>query len=218
MENVVYKKNSPNSELSGFERVVFVLASSYLLYSSVKNKDALLALPAAIMAYRGFIGNCPATDRMGKSEVKKHNINVRTKLLIMKPVGEVYNFWRKLDNLPLFISHLESVTQSDGNFSHWIAKMPGGLGTVSWNAVIVNEKENEVLGWKSIEKSAVNHAGKVEFKTLGPTTTELIVVFSYRAPLGVIGENVARIFTPSFERVIRSDIEKYRDYVENPKA
>jgi uncharacterized membrane protein len=130
-------------------------------------------------------------------------------------VDEVYAFWRKLENLPLFMDHLERVTQTGVNSSQWTAKVPGGIGKITWDAVIVNEKENEVLGWKSIGKSAVDNAGKVEFKRIGPYTTELEIVFSYKAPLGVIGENIARFFTPSIEKMVRNDISNFSDYIEN---
>ncbi|WP_432326764.1 SRPBCC family protein [Mucilaginibacter sp. P25] len=41
-----------------------------------------------------------------------------------KPRQKVYEFWRKLDNLPLFMKHLESVEVIDSKYSHWVLKLP----------------------------------------------------------------------------------------------
>ncbi|HEX9980385.1 MAG TPA: YgaP-like transmembrane domain [Flavobacterium sp.] len=215
MENFVYARNG-RINVGTTERIISVLAGGFLLYEALKNRNMLAAaIPAALIMARGVSGYCPAYDIMGKKKLKKHNINIQTHLTINRPIAEVYEFWRKLENLPLFMEHLENVTEIDAGLSEWKAKIPGGLGTVTWNAIIVNEKENEVLGWKSVKGSAVDNAGKIEFIELDENVTGLHVVISYRAPMGAIGENIARLFTPSFKKMIQADIDGFRDYMEN---
>lgn len=113
------------------------------------------------------------------------------------------------------MEHIESVEVKSGTASHWKAKLPGVPKQISWNAVIVNEKENEVLGWSSVKDSTIYNAGKVVFHSSGNDACEIDVTITYRAPLGTVGENIARIFTPSFEKVVRDDIANFKLYMEN---
>jgi uncharacterized membrane protein len=53
----------------------------------------------------------------------------------------VYAFWRRLENLPLFMKHLSNVTEIDAKHSHWEAVVPGNIGKIKWNAEIVKEKK-----------------------------------------------------------------------------
>jgi hypothetical protein len=57
-------------------------------------------------------------------------------------VGDAYRFWRRLENLPRFMAHLHRVTDT-----------------------IINEVENEVIGWRSLAGSDVKTAGSVNFDT-----------------------------------------------------
>ncbi|MBA3356331.1 MAG: SRPBCC family protein [Pyrinomonadaceae bacterium] len=76
---------------------------------------------------------------------------------INKPPAELYSFWREFRNLPRFMKYLESVTTLDSGRSHWMAKGPGGE-KVEWDAEIYNEKENELISWRSLPGSElVNH-------------------------------------------------------------
>ena len=49
------------------------------------------------------------------------------------PVADAYRFWRRLDNLPQFMTHLNRVTTTADGKSHWEAAGPGGLA-VEWDA------------------------------------------------------------------------------------
>lgn len=204
----------PKRTLSGGERTVSVLGGALLLFGAAGKRSSLAeTLAGGYLLYRGLSGDCPITDLVGNLLRKQMNINIRTALQVRKPVGEVYAFWRKLDNLPLFMKHLDHVEVRSGTSSHWRAKMPG-VGVVSWDAVIVNEKHNETLGWSSVSGASVYNAGKVTFREITPEETRLDVIITYRPPMGSIGENVARMFTPSFEKTIREDIAQFKDYME----
>ncbi|RZJ34442.1 MAG: DUF2892 domain-containing protein [Flavobacterium sp.] len=217
MENKPYAqaKGRQPVNVGTAERIVSLLGGSLLMYKSLQHKNTVAGvIPGALLILRGATGYCPLYDMMGKQELKNHNINIRTRLVVNKPVSEVYRFWRNLENLPLFMKHLKSVEVVDEKHSHWKAKIEGMPGAVSWDAVIVNEKPDSVLGWKSLEGAAVDHAGKVEFTSLGTEKCELHIVFSYRAPLGAVGENIARLFSPTVKKTIIDDIHRFREFIE----
>jgi len=169
------------------------------------------------LLYRGASGHCALYQSMGKTKNVSHtsNINIRTGLIVNKPKDEVYAFWRKLENLPLFMKHLASVTEIDARHSHWEAVVPGNIGKVKWNAEIVKEEPGALIGWQSIPNSMINNAGKVTFHdALGGQGTELEVVISYHPPAGDLGAGIAKMLTPVFEKMIRQDIMSFKDYIE----
>ena len=169
------------------------------------------------LLYRGVSGHCALYSSMGKTKgvSQTSNINIRTGLIVNKPKDEVYAFWRKLENLPLFMKHLASVTEIDTRHSHWEAVVPGNIGKIKWNAEIVKEEPGYLIGWQSIPNSMINNAGKVVFHdALGGQGTELEVVISYHPPAGEIGAGLAKVLTPVFEKMIRQDVMNFKDYIE----
>lgn len=207
-----------NINVSNTERIASVLAGSYFMYRSLKRqpKNYAALASAGLLLYRGVTGYCPAYAAAGKRRLPDpaHNINIETSVIVNRPVDTVYSFWRRLENLPLFMKHLKSVKQKDGGRSDWEAFLPGGLGSIHWEAEIVNEKPGEVIAWNSLPDSTIHNAGKVTFEDAGVLGTVLHVIISYQAPLGIAGEKVLELFTPRFERMIKHDIANFKQYVE----
>lgn len=205
------------------ERIISAAAGAFLLSSGLSNlfKHPLSGLIKTAMGgwllYRGASGHCPVYSSMGKTKGVAHTqaINIRTSLVVNKPKDEVYNFWRKLENLPLFMKHLASVTEIDSKHSHWEATVPGNIGKVKWNAEIVKEEQGYMIGWQSIPNSMINNAGKVVFHDAqNGEGTELEVVISYHPPAGELGAGVAKLLNPVFEKLIRQDIMNFKEYIE----
>ena len=205
------------------ERILSAAVGAFLLSSGVSNlfssplsglvKTAL----GGMLLYRGASGHCPVYSSMGKTKNVTHTsaINIRTSLVVNKPKDEVYAFWRKLENLPLFMKHLASVTEIDSKHSHWEAVIPGNIGKIKWNAEIVKEEPGYLIGWQSIPNSMINNAGKVMFHdAMGGQGTELEVVISYHPPAGELGSGAAKLLNPVFEKLIRQDVMNFKEYIE----
>jgi len=209
------------------ERVLSAAAGAFLLTSGLGNlfKSPISALVrtavGGLLLYRGASGHCPIYASMGKTTGVTHTqaINIRTSLIVNKPKDEVYAFWRKLENLPLFMKHIASVTEIDSKHSHWEANIPGNIGKVKWNAEIVKEEPGYLIGWQSIPNSMINNAGKVTFNdALNGQGTELEVVVTYHPPAGEIGSGLAKALNPVFEKMVRRDVMNFKDYIETKHA
>jgi len=136
-------------------------------------------------------------------------------MVVNKPKQEVYQFWRKLENLPLFMKHLKAVQEQDNTRSHWEALLPGNLGVVKWEAEIVEEEENRKIAWRSIPNSMIENAGKVVFEeALGGQGTKLDIIISYRPPAGDLGRGVANLLNPMVEKYIRQDVANFKTHIE----
>ncbi len=164
---------------------------------------------------RGITGHCELYKRIGKLSTNPVNINIRSSFTVNKPRHKVYNFWRKLDNLPLFMKHLESVEMIDSTYSYWVLKLPAEVATVSWHAEIVKDEPNEMIGWSSLPDSMINNAGKVRFQdTLDGTGTIVDIVVSYQPPAGGLGTGVAKLLNPVFKRMVDKDVQNFKQYMD----
>ena len=205
------------------ERIASAAVGAWLLSSGLNNlfnhplNSVVKLAIGGVLLYRGASGHCPVYESMGKTKGVSNTsaINIRTNLIVNQPKDEVYAFWRKLENLPLFMKHLASVTEIDAKHSHWEAVIPGNIGRIKWNAEIVKEEPGYLIGWQSIPNSTINNAGKVTFQdALGGQGTELEVVISYHAPAGEIGAGLAKVLNPVFEKLIRKDVMNFKEYIE----
>ena len=204
--------------MSDPERLVSALAGSYALYRATRRKNAVPEIfIGSYLLFRGITGYCSVYNAIGKTKPdnRSRNVNIQVSLKVDKPREEVYDFWRKLENLPLFMEHLTMVNSIDEKTSVWEARIPGGMGNLRWRSEIVKERPLELLGWQSLSGSEVENAGKVEFRDAEDGGTELHVVITYHAPLGIAGEGVARMMNPFFHKVVENDIRNFKNYIEN---
>jgi uncharacterized membrane protein len=184
----------------------------------------LFASVAVPLAYRGFFGRWPAYPERGRDvdDLKytraalagKRGIHVREAIRLEKPIAEMYRFWRQLENLPRFMTYLERVTDLGGGRSHWVAKGPAGV-RVEWDAEIINEVENQVIGWQSLPGSEVVTAGSVNFDAVrGGRSTQVTVHLQYAPPAGNVGGFVATIFGREPSQTIREDLRRLKQVLE----
>jgi uncharacterized membrane protein len=149
---------------------------------------------------------------------RPHTIRVEKSVNINKSPEEIYQFWRKLETLPRFMNHLESVNVTDERHSHWVAKAPVGM-KVQWDAEIVNDLENEFISWRSLENADVPNAGSVAFRQLEDGQgTEVSVVLEYDPPAGVLGATFARLFGEEPSVQVADDLQRLKRLLETGEA
>lgn len=215
-------KNSNTINVSGTERIISTTIGGYLLGSGINNlldrpvSSFFKTVLGAFLVYRGASGNCPLYSALGNKQPieRPEPIVASVKMLIERPTNEVYMFWRRLENLPLFMEHLSDVIEEDNLHSHWEAFLPGKIAKVSWNAQVIRDEFGELISWQSIGGSQIENAGKVTFKEVSETQCEIEVVIVYRAPAGDIGKTIAQLFNGSFQNMLKNDILRFKDYME----
>jgi uncharacterized membrane protein len=183
-----------------------------------------LALLGGSLVYRGVTGYCGAYQALGidtsqsrgpRDSVKaRHGVKVEESVTVLRPREELYRYWRDFSNLPRIMRHLKSVeTKSDGR-SHWVATGPMEM-SVEWDAEIITERENELIGWRSVGDSEVDTAGSVHFLAApGDRGTEIRVVLKYDPPAGKLGAGIAWLFGKSASRQIREDLRRFKSMME----
>ncbi len=176
-----------------------------------------LALGGGALVVRGLSGYCPVNEATGRdtSGERRDALDLTTAVTVQAPRGEVYAYWRKLQNLPTFMEHLRDVRRLDGGRSRWTADVPGLGATLEWDAEVVDDQEGERLAWRSVPGSEVENAGEVRFRDApGGRGTEVEVRISYRPPAGDAGRALAGLLTPVFEQLVKEDVRRFKHVME----
>jgi uncharacterized membrane protein len=140
-------------------------------------------------------------------------IHVSKSITIERPVGEIYRFWRDLENLPKVMNHLESVQALPDGRSHWVAKGPMGA-KLAWDAETLVDRPNEVISWRSTHDAAVPNEGSVRFRSLDADRTEVRVAFTYHPPAGEAGAAVAKLFGEEPSQQVGEDLRRLKQELE----
>jgi len=209
------------------ERLLSTLGGGALLAYGLKRRSWdgwLLAALGGELIFRGATGHCEFYHALGIHTARRtgRNVSVPYELgiradgavMIGRPVDEVYRFWRNLENLPKFMSLLESVQEIDNRISHWVAKGPAGL-QVQWKAEIINDIENKLIGWRSLPGAEVANAGSVHFEpSQDGNGTDVKVEFQYDPPGGAIGAMVAKMVGNDPQRLLNDDLQRLKSMLE----
>ena len=218
------------------QRLISAIAGAGFVMEGLRRRSlvgGVLAFAGIGLLYRAASGYCPAlgamgidmggsqnTNRLGRRKVHSEQASkIRKSIEISRPPNELYKFWRTLENLPRIMSHLESVQVITDRFSHWVVKTMTGLPTIEWDAEIINEVENERIGWRSLSDAVVDHAGSVEFEPLGDgRSTRLTVTMQYAPIAGRLGTAIAKLIGEDPDRKIGDDLQRFKESMEAGKA
>jgi uncharacterized membrane protein len=151
-------------------------------------------------------GSAPGLARRG--------LRVKDAITVKSPVTEVYSFWHDFQNLPRFMTHLESVQVLGPKRSHWAAVGPAGM-RVEWDAETVEDRPNELISWRSLPGGDVETSGWVRFKPApGNRGTEIVVEMRYDPPGGVLGATIAKLFGEAPDQIVTRDLRAFKNVME----
>lgn len=173
-------------------------------------RGALMAIAGGGLAYKAATSQGSIQEAVGMDK----GIKVEKTVTINKPVEELYRFWHNFENLPTFMKHLKSVKVISDKRSHWIASAPLGA-SVEWDADIIEDRENELISWASVEGADVDNSGFVRFKPApAQRGTEVKVVMEYNPPGGVIASAIAKLFGEEPEQQIGDELRRFKMLME----
>ncbi len=208
-----------NVNVGSNERMASMLAGGGLLAAGLLRRGIFgltLSGIGAGLLYRGITGHCTVYDAMNYDTAagEEKGLHVIKSMTIDKPAAELYTFWRNFENLPAFMDHLKEVRTFDSNRSHWVAKGPMNT-SVEWDAEIINERENELIAWRSLPDADVQNMGSVNFRPApGGRGTEVKVTLQYDPPGGMVGAQIARLFGEEPSMQIEDDLRRFKRLME----
>jgi uncharacterized membrane protein len=210
------------SNVHAAERLVSAIGGGALAAYGLSRRTwagVLLAALGGTLVYRGVSGYCAMygamgvnTNDIGRKKVRTDRaVKIEKTITIDRRPDELYRFWRNLANLPRFMQHVESVTVKDDRHSHWVVKAPLGM-TVEWDAEIISEKNNELIGWHAVGAGDVDHAGSVHFQAVrNGRATKVRVVFQYDPPAGLMGAALAKALGEDPEHELEHDLQRLKE-------
>jgi uncharacterized membrane protein len=152
--------------------------------------------------------------RNGHTGKGKVALNARGWITVNRPVEEVFAYWQNLENLPRFMTHLQSVQSMSDGRSRWRAAGPAGV-EIEWEAEISDQRINELIAWHSIGDASVTNRGEVEFRPApGGRGTEIRVRLSYDPPAGKLGGTIAKLFGEAPDQQLRDDLRRFKQVLE----
>ena len=138
-------------------------------------------------------------------------LTVTRGVTVNRPIEELFGFCRDATNVPRFSKRVSSVEVLDDRRSRWTASGPGGV-SASWEVELAEEREPEVLLWRSPPEARVEHTLAL---TLTPTPggrgVEVRVAASVRPPGGAA---LARVLGEWPERQLTEELRRFKQLVE----
>ncbi len=187
----------------------------------------IMGLFGAGLLHRGITGHCYTYDMLGTGTAERNpatavpaqeGVKVEQAIAIDLPPEQLFSFWRDVENLPRVMRHLKSVEAIDRQRSHWVAEGPMGV-TVEWDAEIFNERENEMIAWRSLEGGDIETAGSVHFKPLGAGRgTAIDVSMKYNPPAGKLGHGIAWLMGSGLKQEMAEDLRRFKSFMETGEA
>lgn len=205
------------------ERVISVVGGGLLFLEGLRERSfggLILAAIGGACVYRGATGTCSMYKALGINTAEdddrgvQQGIKIEKSVVISAPREKLYQFWRQLENLPVIMTHVVSVEKLDGKRSRWTAKGPLDQ-YFTWEAEIINERNNELIAWESLPDSAVSTAGSVHFEDAGNGQTLLRVNFQYLPPAGKLGAAVAKMLGEDPATQVMRDLMQFKHSMES---
>ena len=201
------------------ERGLSILGGATLVFYGVRRSLGHLALMlgGGALLYRGLTGSCPAYQLLGITTVHpdmRHGVALCATITVNKSAAEVYRFWRHLANHPRFMPHLASVVSTNNKWSHWVAKAPLSA-PLEWDAVLITDRENALLSWRSLPGADVDTAGTVRFRELPHRRgTTVQVRLEYTPPGGRVGVAMAQLLRTLTAQQFKEDLRRCKQIIE----
>lgn len=182
---------------------------------------AVLAAGGLALLRRGVTGQCALYDKLGidhsdadaTSNPLSRHVRVTKAVTINASPEQLYQQWRRLQELPSIMSQLKSVEVIDDKRSRWTAQGPMN-SDVTWNAEITRDEPNRRLAWRSTGGD-VEMQGEVEFMPhMGDRGCIVRVSLDYRPPAGAVGALVAKIFRSDPKHELDVDLRQFKQLME----
>jgi len=215
------------------ERVITALLGGGLLLRSLRGRSGVMGGVTAMMGMallnRAASGYCPAyhamgisthdrsdTSSLGRPKVLTNRaIKVTQSITIQRSSQDLYRYWRQVENLPQIMSHIRSVVATNEHQSHWIVDTLPHAPEIEWDAEIINEVDDERIGWRTLKGAVVAHAGSVVFEAIGGATTKVTVTLQYDPPGGPLGAALASLLGQDPAKKIGGDLSRFKEVMEH---
>lgn len=202
-----------------YERIASGVGGAVLMALGLRRFSlggVLAALGGAALLHRGVTGQSRVYRRFGIDTTREglsRGVSVDRSITIARSPEEVYRFWRKVENLPSFMRHLSSVTETELGRIHWVAR-EAGLD-IDWYAQIVEDVPGQRIVWRSEPGGRIETEGEVTFhEAPGNRGTEVRVRMRCAAPGGILAMALAPLMRRFTRMQVGQDLHRMQQLIE----
>ena len=145
------------------------------------------------------------------SDWLEHTVQVE----VDAPIEFVWSLWSDLQQMPLWMKWIDSVTilPEDPELSRW--KLATGGLEFSWRSRILKQIPNQIIQWESVD--GLPNRGAIRFYARESSSIVKMTV-SYAIP-GFLGQLMDNLFLGRVvESSLQADLERFKAYALNAKA
>jgi uncharacterized membrane protein len=132
-------------------------------------------------------------------------IDMRTTVVVERPVVEVFAFCRDFENFPRIVDGLLSVVDTQDGRSHWAVRSASG-DVIEWDATVTKYVPNSVIAWQSTPASKVRAGGLMRFAPLSPTETRVDITVTYLPLKTNLGDALRALVGESSTEHLRGEL------------
>ncbi len=176
---------------------------------------AVLQAAGTLMAARSM-ANMPIARLFGLAPTRRV-VEVNKTFNIEAPLEEVFGFWSRFENFPLFMQHVRNAIDIGGGQSRWVLDGPAGIPAII-EARVTRFVPNEVIAWESLRGSEIGAEGFVRFQPNEDASTRIDVRICYNPPLGILGHFVAQIFGDDPKHALEDDMVRMKSLIEDGRT
>jgi uncharacterized membrane protein len=183
------------------------------------NKGRLVAATAAVVGVTALDVIC--AQRLSTEERQngpdKSSTTATKAIAVDTSPEKAYSYWRDFENLPRFVTYLQSVRTTGDRRSHWIAKGPKGV-KFEWDTEVVRDEPNRLIEWKTVDGKFA-HTGSVRFDPAPGGRGTIVRVEMDFAPNGgvlnsALGKIPGKILGKGIGQRIQHDLRNFKQILE----
>ena len=143
-----------------------------------------------------------------------YGIKVKKAVTVNAPPEKLYQYWKDLSKVSGLFGNLLTAHALDDSRSHWMLHAPGGFN-LEWDAEIIVDRKNEMIGWRSLQGANVDNAGYVRFeRATGGRGTVVRIALQYNPPGGKMAAGLAALLGEKPETKIEEALRKFKGLME----
>jgi uncharacterized membrane protein len=219
------------TNVSNPERWVSVIAGAAIAAFGLKRRSlgglALAGIGGGLV-WRGATGHCAIYESLGlstnghdESQVSVpygRGIRVEKSVTINAPPEQLYASGATSGTSRASWSTSSASTCRTSFVRTGWRKGPAGT-KAEWDAEIINEIPNELIGWRSVDGSNVRTPARcTSTRASGNRGTEVKVVLRYDPPGGSLGAVVAKLFGEEPSRQVQEDLRRLKQIMETGES
>ena len=173
-------------------------------------KSAVTVQPATDVAMPGSV--VAKLSVMSRSTLGPAGDTIDARVIIRRPVGEVFKFYKDLKNLRLFVGDVTDVEQLGPGMYQWSIQAPLGL-QMKWKVLVTNEVTNKLIRYETITAPELRTTWEVRFAP-GPEANQTEVHERMTPPLGRVGRMALALIGKFPAREVRANLQRLKELLE----